>query len=47
MVKKDELFRARGKLEEVIDNKKNKKYHRLLIGSYLAKSRDYILPIID
>ncbi len=47
MVRKGESFRARGKLEEVIDNKNNRTYHRLLIGSYLAKSRDYLLPIFN
>ncbi|NVM03723.1 MAG: hypothetical protein HWN67_15435 [Candidatus Helarchaeota archaeon] len=47
MVRKGETFRAKGKLEEVIDNKKNKTYYRLLIGSYLAKSQDYLLPILN
>ncbi|MFX0137796.1 MAG: hypothetical protein ACFFDN_29415, partial [Candidatus Hodarchaeota archaeon] len=46
MVRKGEFFRASGKLEEVINNKKNETYHRLLIGSYLVKSRDYLLPIL-
>ncbi|MHA1379829.1 MAG: nucleotidyltransferase domain-containing protein [Candidatus Helarchaeota archaeon] len=45
IVKKDEHFRARGKLERVIDKKNKTTYHRLLIGSYLAKSRDFLLPI--
>ncbi|MHA1299411.1 MAG: hypothetical protein ACTSO9_08260 [Candidatus Helarchaeota archaeon] len=47
VVKQGERFRARGKLEEVVDKKKNRTFHRLLIGSYLAKSRDFILPITD
>jgi predicted nucleotidyltransferase len=47
MVRKGEFFKAKGKLEEVIDKKRKKVYHRLLIGSYLAKSQDYLLPILN
>ena len=46
MVKKGERFKARGKLERVVDRKNNIEFHQLLIGSYLAKSRDFLLPIL-
>lgn len=46
ILKKGERFRARGKLEKVVDKKRNKTFHRLLIGSFLAKSQDFLLPLI-
>ncbi len=47
MVKNGEQFEARGKLERVIDKKNEISYHRLVIGSYLAKSRDYLIPFVN
>lgn len=36
---------VKGKLEEVYDKRKNETYHRVQIGSFEAKGRNYIKPV--
>jgi predicted nucleotidyltransferase len=45
IVKEGEKISFYGKLEEVIDVKQKRKYHRVLVGSKEAKGQDFIKPI--
>ncbi|RLI26512.1 hypothetical protein DRO57_00935 [Candidatus Bathyarchaeota archaeon] len=45
ILKKGEWLEARGKVEKVVDRRNMKTYHRLLIGSFEAKARDYVKPL--
>jgi predicted nucleotidyltransferase len=46
LASKGERVRAYGKLERVIDIKRNEEYYRVLVGSQEAHGRDYIKPLL-
>jgi hypothetical protein len=45
MLKEGELAEAFGKVELVIDKKSKSSYHRLLVGTFEAKRKEYIKPL--
>ena len=45
IVDKDEKIIVYGKLEKVIDKRRNEEYYRVLIGSQEARGRDYLKPL--
>lgn len=45
IAEKGEVARVYGKLEEVHDYKKERIYYRILVGSFEAHGKDYVIPI--
>jgi len=45
IAKPTEEIIVKGKLEEVYNKKKNEKYHRVQVGSFEAKGKNYIKPV--